>query len=50
MSLINPSPEFVYCSITVAILDSSRDLQANCAMCFLFRLDLILHAGVGKFF
>ena len=25
------------------IIDSSRDLQANCAMYFLFRLDLTLH-------
>ena len=48
MSLINLSLEVVYCSIIVAILDSSRDLQANCAMRFLFRLDLILHAGAGK--
>ena len=29
-------------------LDSSRDLHANCAMRFLFRLDLSLHAGAGK--
>ena len=48
MSLINLSLEVVYCSIIVAILDSSRDLQANCAMRFLFRLDLIFHAGAGK--
>ena len=60
MRLINSSLEVVYCSITVSIqhlitaqlgsLDSSRDLQANCAMCFLFRLDLSLHAGAGIFF
>ena len=48
ISLINPSLEVVYCSITVVILDSSRDLQANCAMRFLFHLDLILHADAGK--
>ena len=54
MSLSNPSLEV----ITVALLyrfsvylfplDSSHDLQANCAMRFLFRLDLSLHAGAGK--
>jgi hypothetical protein len=31
-------------------LDSSCDLQANCAMHFLFRLDLSLNVGVGFFF
>ena len=31
-------------------LNSSRDLQANCVMRFLFRLDLSLHTGAGIFF
>ena len=34
----------------LASLHSSRDLQANCAMRFLFRLDLSLHASAGIFF
>ena len=50
MSLINPSLEVIYCSITVGSLDSSRDLQAGVAMRFLFRLDLSHHAGAGIFF
>ena len=54
MSLTNPSLDVVTVAIwrlvTVCLdsLDSSRDLQANCAMHFLFCLDLSLHAGVEK--
>jgi len=45
MSLINLSLEIVYCSN----LDSSCDLQTNCAMRFLFCLDLSLPGKKLKF-
>ena len=51
MSLSNPSLAHVYCSILVCLiivlldsLNSSSNLQANYAISFLFRLDLVLYA------
>ena len=49
LSLINPSLTHIYCSNLVSnhvlldSLDSSRNLQVNYVISFLFRLDLILH-------
>ena len=58
MSQVNLSLEIVYCSnltsnyslIRFIMQHGSRDLQSNCAMRFLFRLDLSLHVGAGKKF
>jgi hypothetical protein len=47
--LVSVTVVFLFYLAIIGLKDSSRDFTVNCAISFLFRLHLMLHACVAKF-